>query len=373
MSDSSRFWHEQMVFSHQAQELFESVQRGDLHRVQELLERGTNPNVCDVRGLRPLQVAVSLGYAQVAAALLHSGAEVNAYNRVLDGALPPLHLAVAGRQFSIARMLLSAQANAQLVERRSGDTALHRGAAAGELDFCRLVLSFCTEGTKKYLLDRGNRMGLSPLHSAAHSGQAVVCRELVSTAADPGARDNRGWTPLLHAAARGHSDVLDFLLSTEAQCLFPQREEVTLSDLCTALHLSSANGHLSAVRLLLHATADVHGTDKEGQSALHKACAAPHVEVAQVLLCANADPSRRDSYGSSAVSLALEAGLTGLVQTLMRFGGQSDPVASAFVGGRRRYVPPCSEFRTNKMREMRGGDPTAGAVKQMRGAWWLNG
>eukprot|EP00746_Dinoflagellata_sp_MGD_P123245 gnl/MRDRNA2_/MRDRNA2_57932_c0_seq1.p1 gnl/MRDRNA2_/MRDRNA2_57932_c0~~gnl/MRDRNA2_/MRDRNA2_57932_c0_seq1.p1 ORF type:complete len:400 (+),score=75.51 gnl/MRDRNA2_/MRDRNA2_57932_c0_seq1:92-1291(+) len=358
MSETSRFWHEQMVFSHQAQELFECAQRGNLHRAQELLERGTNPNVCDVRGLRPLQIAIASGHTDIAAAIVHSLADVNAYNRDLDGALPALHLAAVGHHFEAARTILSAQANTHLTERKSGDTVLHRAAALGDLDFCQLVLGFCSEGTRKFLLDRGNKAGLTALHVASQGGHLQVCKDLIATAADPTARDKRGWSPLLHAAADGHTEVLNLFLSPEARATYPQREEVALSDLCTALHLSSQNGHSIAVRYLLRMAADVHGTDKEGRSALHKACAASHAEVAQLLLCADADPSRRDAAGSSALSLALEAGLTNLAQMITRFGGRCDPVndRSTYANrSQKRFVPPQSEFRTDELRALHGG------------------
>lgn len=352
-----------MVFSHQCQELFECAQRGNLHRAQELLERGANPNVCDVRGLRSLQAAIAAGHSHIAAALVHSLADVNSYNRDLDGAMPALHIAIVGQHYDVARMLLSAQANMQLVERRTGDTALHKCAAAGDLDLCQLLLGFCSEGTRKYMMDVGNRPGLTCLHCAAGEGHLKVCRDLIATASDPTRRDKRGWTPLLHASANGHPDVLAFFLGPEAKAAYPLPDEVALSDLCTALHLSSQKGHSTAVRLLLRYDADVHGTDKEGRSALHKACAASHSDVAHLLLCADADPSRRDTAGSSALSLALEAGLTGLAQTLTRFGGRCDPVndrSGYCYNGRsgspgKRFVPPMSQFRTSDLQTLHGG------------------
>ena len=58
--------------------LFEAIKRGDASSVEQLLQRGADPNVKDQRGFTPLHMAVYSGSLEVVQLLLEHGANPDA-------------------------------------------------------------------------------------------------------------------------------------------------------------------------------------------------------------------------------------------------------------------------------------------------------
>ncbi|GAB9476214.1 hypothetical protein Gpo141_00013283 [Globisporangium polare] len=85
------------------------------------------------------------------------------------------------------------------------------------------------------------------------------------------ARDGHGWTPLMCAAANGHTRVVETLLANGADASIANAEGRT------ALHWASARGMDETLHVLLHVTKDappIDAVDRSGWSALH--CAMLH-------------------------------------------------------------------------------------------------
>src|SRR4051812_2852802 len=91
-----------------------------------------------------------------------------------------------------------------------------------------------------------------PLHDAANKGDVGQIRQLVATGADLGERDAFGtpFTPLHHAAARGHPEAVTVLLELGAD------PNALAGDGSTALHWAAARGDRESVALLLAKGAD---------------------------------------------------------------------------------------------------------------------
>ena len=70
----------------------------------------------------------------------------------------------------------------------------------------------------------------------------------------------RGDTPLIFAAAKGHADIIPLLLDRGADI------NHTNIDHATALIWASWNGHCEAVKVLLAWGADIHIMDKVGSA-----------------------------------------------------------------------------------------------------------
>lgn len=85
----------------------------------------------------------------------------------------------------------------------------------------------------------------TPLHIAAAFGVKHYVLWLLQRGAAIDAVDNRGRTPLMHAAKGGHPEVLELLKHHGAQL------EVTDDKEWTAFHLAAKRGHYSVVRRLI--------------------------------------------------------------------------------------------------------------------------
>lgn len=92
---------------------------------------------------------------------------------------------------------------------RAGYTALHYAARAGHHDVVQYLLE---EGAP---VDATTSSGnATSLHKAAVAGHLHIVKTLVSCGADGRLQDVDGETPLHKAAAKGYTEVLEFLLHT---------------------------------------------------------------------------------------------------------------------------------------------------------------
>ncbi len=152
-------------------DVFEAAALGDAARVRELVR--SSPDVVKQYsrdGWTPLHLAAFFGHFHAAQVLLESGAEVSAFSRN-DHENTPLHAALAGRRFDVAKLLLAYRATVKV-----GDAA-----------------------------------GWTPLHHAADAGEREMVLMLLKQGADVNARSKDGETPLTLALRKGCGDVAAML------------------------------------------------------------------------------------------------------------------------------------------------------------------
>src|SRR5665213_2188635 len=101
-------------------------------------------------------------------------------------------------------------------------------------------------------------------------------------------RDNDGNTPLGIAAAEGHKEIAETLLSNAAEI------NSTNSKGFTPLHCAATLGRTEVVRLLLTKKAEVNPRDKGGATPLHFAAFAGHQGAAELLLANGAEVNVTD-------------------------------------------------------------------------------
>jgi ankyrin repeat protein len=85
-----------------------------------LLAKGANPNVKDVRGTTPLQIAANIGFVEGAQLLLLRGAQIDLVNAQGE---TPLILAVQRRDIPMVRLLLTEGADPARRDTASGMSA----------------------------------------------------------------------------------------------------------------------------------------------------------------------------------------------------------------------------------------------------------
>lgn len=95
------------------------TERRDTVWIRFLAQKGANPNVADKNGTTPLMLAVNLGFADGAEALIKAGARVDVTNAAGE---TPLISAVHRRDTALMRLLLANGANADRAD-NSGRSA----------------------------------------------------------------------------------------------------------------------------------------------------------------------------------------------------------------------------------------------------------
>ncbi len=132
------------------------------------------------------------------------------------------------------------------------------------------------------------------VHSAARLGAVDTVAELLETnPALANAQNPAGETPLHHAAANHHADVIYLLIAYGA--------DVNAADALgvTALHLVAGSPDRKLIENLIATGADVHAADAHGDTALHVAARRFRPEALGALLEAGADPVVPNDLGDT--------------------------------------------------------------------------
>jgi ankyrin repeat protein len=296
---------------------FRALESGNLPALQSLLrdhprlvqERGTNGN-----SLLNLAVSIAakndpdLGLALVEI-LLAAGADVSDAN---DRGWTPLHQAACSNQCAIAAALIKSGADIDAEAHGSGGTPLIAALFWGHCEVADLLgchsvapgnlrvaaglgdknlLKKCFRGETALTSEACAARGFYRPHSgfpdwqpsadpqqvldealvwASKTGRTDVLSRLVRAGARLDADPYRG-TPLIWAAVCNRTETAEWLIDNGA----PINQKATFGGLThgqgvTALHLASQSGHLSMVQLLIQRGADprikddLHGGDAEG-------------------------------------------------------------------------------------------------------------
>lgn len=104
----------------------------------------------------------------------------------------------------------------------------------------------------------------------------------------------RGYSPLHHAAARGHLEALQLLLD------FGWGVDTRNDALETALHLASYGGHARVVECLLDRGADIDARTRDLETSLFYATRKGHDRVVRLLVRRECDLSVRNRFGDVA-------------------------------------------------------------------------
>ncbi|GBP38784.1 Ankyrin repeat domain-containing protein 29 [Eumeta japonica] len=225
--------------------------------VRELLAQGADPACCRTSSARvgvwPGQTGTSAlffaaqgGFLEVARALLHAGAAIDApstncaymWPRLQDGGTP-LFVACQCGHLPVVHELIARGADVNSCMKDKA-TPLFIAAQNGHEDACRALLS---AGAAVDAL-RSDRA--TPLWIAAQCGHDHVVRLLLRAGAYVDQVRQDGATPLFKAAHKGHSAVVSELLKYKPNLgLLPNGQ--------TALHGAAIFGQMSCVKLLARA------------------------------------------------------------------------------------------------------------------------
>ncbi|TRY80359.1 hypothetical protein TCAL_02993, partial [Tigriopus californicus] len=250
---------------------------GHVQTVKYLLQEGANVRSKSHSGHTALHAAAQVGSTETAAVLVEHGANVNV--RTNDGRTA-FYLACLFGHLDTAQFLLKQGAD-PMIRDKSKSLALHGVSSAGFLP----VIKYLHEEVGMSLND-ATVFKSTPLILASSNGCFECVQYLVEQGANLQAKDKRGRNSLYMAAAAGHLDIVDHLLSSglTVQDSVDHRGQ-------TPLLVAVIGGNLSLVKLLLPLSFDhLNQVSSFGQiTPLKMAASDGNLPIVKVLLDTGAD------------------------------------------------------------------------------------
>jgi hypothetical protein len=176
---------------------------------------------------------------------------------------------------------------------------------------------------RKLIVDPGvaarDARGNSPLMYAAALGSLDSMRLLLDAGADPNAANKADATPLMWCA--GDAAKVSLLLSKGAKV--DARSKLGRTPLLIAAY---NQGAIESARLLIDKGADVNARDKGGASVLALAAAGNHIELARILIDKGANVNNVDELGFTPLLNAAGDGYynSTMVRLLLDHGAQAN-------------------------------------------------
>jgi ankyrin repeat protein len=224
--------------------LADAARRQDKQAILSLLAKKADVNAIQPDGATALHWAVYAEDAEMTAALIRAGANVNVRNNY---GVSPMAIAAKHANPNILGQLLKAGAdpNDKINFINSDETPLMHAARAGNVDAVNMLL---LAGAQVNARESWN--GQSALQWAAAEGRGAVVEALIEGGADIRQRSNAGTTPLLFAVRKGDMRSVNALLAAGADV------NEKRFDLATPLLVAIINGYEDLVDLLLAKGAD---------------------------------------------------------------------------------------------------------------------
>ncbi|OGO91640.1 MAG: hypothetical protein A3F10_02455 [Coxiella sp. RIFCSPHIGHO2_12_FULL_42_15] len=192
--------------------------------------------------------------------------------------------------------------------------------------FCHQSMDVINSMLKEFDVNVRSNVNLTPLHLAARTGQFEMVEFLISKNADINARASSGATALLYATEKNYKNVVNMLLKYGADIFLCLREtseyhiRFKAREGDSPLHIAIRLGYKDIVKdFLRNRNIDVNA-EVEGTTPLRIAAEMGHAEIVELLIESGVDINRRSPCGATALLLAVEKNHKRVVNVLIRHG-----------------------------------------------------
>ncbi|XP_046365631.2 ankyrin repeat domain-containing protein 17-like [Haliotis rufescens] len=350
-----------------------AAEKGHKEVVEVLVSKGANVSLVYDGGNNILCLASRKGHEEVVKYVM----DMVSINSRCWNKMTPVMLAAGKGHKEVVELLVSKGADVSLSDKR-GDNLLHFASREGHEEVVKFVLSqdmvsINSRGWKKItpamtaaekghkevvelLVSKGadvsfsDKRGNNLLHLASQGGQVEVVKYVLSLGRL--SINSRGWkkmTPVMLAAAKGHKEVVEVLVSKGANvslvydggnnilCLASREgheevvkyvmDMVSINSRCwnkmTPVMLAAEKGHEEVVELLVSKGADLSLSDIGGDTILHFACRGGNVEVVKFVLSQDmVNINARNSKRQTAANKATSRGRRDIIDLLVSHGAQ---------------------------------------------------
>ena len=303
----------------------------------------------DMKGLRPLHIAVEHDTGGMVETLLAAGADIEAKNR--QGQTPLIHAIMSSRHDSF-NVLLRSGARFDQTD-ALGMSALHCAAGLGQV---ATITTLLEKGASRLVHDMA---GHEPIHIAASRGHILAVEALITEGSDldrpTKSGDNGNGESLLHIASLyNHLDLARYLLKNGVQvnslwCYHPRSK--LLGSSLTPLHYACCLGHFEMAALLLDHDALVNAATEDGYTPLMMAVEAENTDLVNLLHSRGAKVNASlPGTLSTALHMAARRGDIETVRELCRAGADFKARAGKDSYSKRTPLEICSDCHDSKKR-----------------------
>jgi ankyrin repeat protein len=180
-------------------DFFIAIKRDDPRTVQNLLQRGFDPNTVDPAGTHGLYLALREPALKVAEVLIDWPKTQIEWRTPEDES--PLMMAALKGHTALARKLIARGADVN----KTGWTPLHYAATHGHLAIMQMLLD------EHAYIDAESPNGTTPLMMAAHYGTPEAVKLLLEAGADPSLKNQLGLTAIDFANRGNRKDAAELV------------------------------------------------------------------------------------------------------------------------------------------------------------------
>ncbi|RSL89785.1 hypothetical protein CEP51_001065 [Fusarium floridanum] len=300
---------------------------GDVATLQLELDKGVDLNDTDHEfSQTPLFWAAEKGHEDAVQLLVTYGADINFIEPNLGRT--PLLAATSNGHEAVARHLIEAGARVN-IEDTNSETPLIMAAKDGRISMVKLLLNAGADIDAK-----GWYYGMTALSLAAAKGHTDIVEFLLQNNAAADLVDETGRKALAWAIEEGHDDIVELLANqeTDADSTGADKEGVTSETLLSAypnvnagsdedrLGWAFEQGHVSVIKEILEQATDLEHRDETGRTPLVLAASEGHIELVKLLLDKNVEVDSKDKEGRTPLSYAAENGHMDVVTLLLDNG-----------------------------------------------------